>query len=223
MGVGHIWSLLVTFYLEKVLTSGIYGCNFALGNQRRARPYGRCSLFLYLIYNICMKIYLKRYYGDYMITMSVMTVMSDDDEVMMECEAREMKFADYTKAFEGSSKCCLAVGTFAAKTKSTALSPFHLTIMCSPGHHCCRFSWDVYREARVNTVLVGDVDIPLSALDLPRDGSIGGDVLETIKHRKPLTRQQETFETLEQLLCKAYIGGEKITVTVDNDGMIYSR
>lgn len=169
-----------------------------------------------------MKIYLKRYYGDCMITMSVMTVMSDDGMVMMECEAREPAFAEYKKAFEGSSKYCLAAGTFDAKTKSTTLSPFHLTIMCSPGHRCCRFSWDEAKQTLFNTVLIGIVDIPLSALDIQQDGSIGGDVLERIRRRR-LICQQETFKTLERLLYQAYINNEKITVTVDNDGMIYPR
>jgi hypothetical protein len=145
-----------------------------------------------------MKIVLERYYGDWRITKSVMTVTGEDAEILLRCEAREPRFAQYIEAFPGCSRCCLACGEFACKVVATEMSPMTLTVVKSPGHRCCRIGWDYVAQVKANTVLVGESDG--YELDEYRD----------------IVRSKETFDRLTALVYQAYATGEKISLEVKN-------
>ena len=163
-----------------------------------------------------MKIILERYYGDWRVTKSVMRVVENvetqrdgslaggaledgsSQRLLLECEAREPKFAQYVKAFPGCSKCCLACGTFACKVVSTELSPMTVSVVKSPGHHGCRIGWDYLAQVRANMVLVGE-----------------SDGYENPEFRD-IIRSKETFERLEKLVYAAYAEGERIEMEVRN-------
>ena len=152
-----------------------------------------------------MRIVLERYYGDNSITRSVMKVFgkgtgSDDSErLLLACESREPRFADYTEAFPGSAKCCLAVGVFPCKVVATDFCPMTLTVIKSPGHRCCRIGWDDVAQVRTNMVLVGESD--------------GSELPEW----RELVNQRETFEKLTALVYRAYGTGEEIFIEIDNE------
>ena len=145
-----------------------------------------------------MKIILERYYGDWRITKSVMTVYAESDTVLLRCEAREPRFAQYREAFPRCSKCCLACGVWSCKVMSTQFSPMTLTVVKSPGHRSCRIVWDDLAQVRANCVLVGMSD----GYEQPEF--------------RDLIHQRETFERLTQLVYRAYVKGEPITLEVKN-------
>lgn len=154
-----------------------------------------------------MKIVLERYYGDWRITKSVMTVFADGavdgasevaPRVLLRCEAREPRFAQYVEAFPGCSKCCLACGEFDCKVLATDMSPMTLTVIKSPGHRCCRIGWDYVAQVKSNTVLVGESD--------------GHEVEEY----RDMVHSKEVFERLEALVYGAYASGERIRLVVRN-------
>lgn len=148
-----------------------------------------------------MKIVLERYYGDWRITKSVMTVVGEEGEMLLRCEAREPRFAQYVEAFPGCSKCCLACGEFECKVMATEMSPMTVTVVKSPGHRCCRIGWDDVAQVKANTVLVGESDG--YELDEYRD----------------IVHSRETFERLTKLVYRAYATGEQIRLVVKNKVM----
>ncbi len=157
-----------------------------------------------------MRIILERYYGDWRITKSVMTVYAESQEnpdgfdgsersaPLLRCEAREPRFAQYVEAFPGCSKCCLACGVWFCKVMATEFSPMTLTVVKSPGHRSCRIVWDDLAQVRANSVLVGMSD----GYELPE--------------YRDLVRQRETFDRLTQLVYRAYVSGEPIVLEVKN-------
>lgn len=148
-----------------------------------------------------MKIVLDRYFGNDRGTKSVLYVTDNDGEVLMQCEAREPRFADYAEAFKGCSSYCLAVGEYPCKPFSTVQSPMTLTVVKSPGHRCTRFGWDECKQMRMNTILVGEADED----DAP--------------YRK-LYNQREVFDRLTRLVYRAYIAEESITLEVTNESTL---
>ncbi len=145
-----------------------------------------------------MKIVLERYYGDWRITKSVMTVVGEDGKVLLQGEAREPRFAQYVEAFPGCSKCCLACGVFALKVMGTEMSPMTLTAVKSPGHRCCRIGWDYTAQVKPNTVLVGEPD--------------GREEEEF----RDLVRSKEVFDQLTALVYQAYAMDEPMWLEVKN-------
>lgn len=145
-----------------------------------------------------MKIILERYYGDWRTTKALMRVESEEGRVLLRCEAREPRYAQYTEAFHGCSRCCLAEGVFGLKVVATELSPMTLTVVKSPGHRCCRIGYDDVAQVKANRVLVGESD----GYDLPE--------------YRDLVNQEETFRRLESLVYAAYVRGEAMTLEVTN-------
>lgn len=145
-----------------------------------------------------MKIVLERYYGDWRITKSVMTVVEEDGEELLRCEAREPRFAQYVEAFPGCSRFCLACGRWRCKVVATDMSPMTLTVVKSPGHRCCRIGWDYTAQVRANMVLVGESD--------------GNENEEW----RDIVRSRETFERLTQLVYHAFGTDEEIWLEVGN-------
>jgi len=127
-----------------------------------------------------------------------MWVMSEDDKVLLRCEAREPRYAQYREAFPGCSRCCLAEGHFLCKIVATDLSPMTLTLVKSPGHRCCRFGYDELSQVKFNTVLVGQSD----GYDLPE--------------YRDMIHQRETFDQLTELVYGAYVRHEAVTLEVRN-------
>lgn len=145
-----------------------------------------------------MIIRLTRFFGNALVTKSAMVVMSDEGRVLMECEAREPRYADYEEAFAGSASCCLARGRWKCKVMSTPLSPMTLTIVKSPGHRSCRIGWDFERQVKQNMILVGESD--------------GEDDVEW----REICRQEATFKKLERLVYEAFAMGEDIWLVITN-------
>lgn len=149
-----------------------------------------------------MKIVLERYYGDWRVTKDRMRVESESGEVLLSCEAREPRFAQYREAFPGCSKYCLACGVFALKVVSTEMCPMTLTLIKSPGHRCCRIGWDEVAQVKLNMVLVGE-----------SDG-------EEDEEFRDLVRQKEVFDRLTELVYQAFGREEEMWIEV-KDLVVY--
>lgn len=147
-----------------------------------------------------MHIYITRYYGDQKSTKSRMKVLDHHTgKVLLKCEAREPAFCDYSTLFKGCSQYCLPVGQYAAKIKSTDISPMTIVILNASGHKACRIGWSALHQSKSNEILIGIPD------DYPKP-----------KWRQ-IYFQEETFRKLEKLCYDAFYKREDITVTVTND------
>jgi len=144
-----------------------------------------------------MNIILTRQYGDERVTKSLVRVEDEAGKVLMECEAREPRFADYEEAFPGCAKYCLAVGTYECKVKATELSPMTVIVPRSPGHRSTRIGWDPWKQTSMNTILLGMADESTLALEYQK-----------------IKLQQETFQKFEELVYRAYVNEEGIRLTV---------
>ena len=145
-----------------------------------------------------MKIILRRLYGDDRVTKSQMTVESDGGEVLMQCEAHEPRYADYTEVFPGCSRYCLAVGTWPCRVKATAQSAMTVIVPRSPGHRSTCIGWDEWKQWSQNVILIGM-----------------GDEETDIQYRR-LREQKETFRRFERLVYRAYTAEEKIIISIKN-------
>ena len=124
---------------------------------------------------------------------------SDDSErLLLACESREPRFADYREPFAGCSKYCLAEGTFRCKPVATDISPMTLTVIKSPGHRCYRIGWDEVAQVRQNWLLVGESD----GYELPE--------------YREIVHQRKIFERLTQLVYQAYVREEEFWLEVRN-------
>lgn len=145
-----------------------------------------------------MDIIVERYYGDENVTKSHFRVESEQGECLLRCECREVMFANYQEAFEGCSKCCLAEGVWECRIKATLLSAMTVSIFRSPGHRSTNILWDERRQAKANTILIGQ-----------------GDGEPEAEWRR-MKNQQEMFGRFERLVYQAYAAGEKIMLRVIN-------
>lgn len=148
-----------------------------------------------------MHFILTRYYGSANITKSTFQVFASQDESqkpLLECEAREISFKDYSDSFPGASHYCLPTGTFALKLRPTVFSPFTPYLTHCPAHRGDSIGWraDVQKQARA--ILLGASDGGLQPL-------------------RRLIRQKATYDALVQIMEKTLISGEAITLTVRND------
>lgn len=146
-----------------------------------------------------MKVVLTRYYGDDVLTKSRMWVLDEDGTELMQCEAREARFVEYTEYFKGCSKVCLPVGVFEGRVVGGEMSPVTLGVMGAPGHRGLRFAYSVTAQARVGAVLVGV-----------------SDGYEDVKWRR-MVDEERTFMRLVELLYGVYLRGERIEVEVRNE------
>lgn len=146
-----------------------------------------------------MNIIINRRYGDDTVTKSLVRVESEEGKVLMECEAREPRFADYSEAFPGCSKYCLAVGTFECKVKATEQSAMQVIVPRSPGHRSTRIGWDPWKQQSMNMILLGMGDA------------------EMLPEYHKIRLQQETFRRFERLVYRAFTAEERIRLTVVND------
>lgn len=141
-----------------------------------------------------MKVKLIRYFGNDAVTKSLLVVDAAGER--FECEARETQFRSYTEPFAGSRTFCLPEGRLMGRIRSTLVSPLTLCIGRTLRSCCTLVAYDEKRESKAGYILVGKADKSISP------------------EERCLHSQKETFETLSDLLRKAYAKGESVDVEV---------
>ena len=145
-----------------------------------------------------MQLFLTRYYGDANITKSKLT-FKVRDRTVLECEAREAAYRDYSAPFPRHSFYCLPTGTHRCYITSTANNRFCLCLAGVPGHKGNMIYIDPERQFHVGAILIG---YALSSIPA--------------KWRK-LNGHEALKEKFAELLEEQLREGEKITIEVRND------
>ena len=142
-------------------------------------------------------IVLKRYYGDYNVTKSALTV-EDDGKVLFKCEARELGFVDYTddERRHGIQYKCLPRGVFPLKVVTM---PFNEA--CLKTHHT---------HTHKGTVIYGDVDEPRKSNTV-----LIGFANQAVAERwRKLERVEECRDRFNELIASLW--GEEFRLVINN-------
>jgi len=144
---------------------------------------------------------LIRQFGDNKMTCSKLQVFANENpQMLMECDANEERWKDYTDYFPGCSNFCLPKGEFEVKLKSSKYSGMTVSATHSPGHNGTMFGYEYTRQTKHGVVLIGvrDDQEPES----PEEW-----------HDSMLTKQKETFERFNELVYR-YALTEKNKIVV---------
>ena len=148
-----------------------------------------------------MVIKLKRYYGDELVTKSVMEVfMEGEDTPRLTCEAREVRFKDYAETFAGASRYCLPRGKWRLTCGCTKFGTMTLRVAKCPGHRCVLLGYDVFRQAVNGMVCMGRVVNP-----------------EAPAEERVIDGGMEVYEELERLVYEAYGNAEDFSIEITNE------
>lgn len=142
-----------------------------------------------------MNLLLTRYYGDANITKSKLTI-SIGDNTLMECEAREFAYRDYTEIFPQCSFHCLPTGVYHCVISSHEDNPSCLRILDAPGHRGAKMYIDARHEKKAKDVLLGFANPNVAP-----------------KNRR-LERLEEARTQFLGVLYRHW--GEQYTLTIDN-------
>lgn len=93
---------------------------------------------------------MTRIYGDANRTVSRLTIEGTD----FECQAEELRYADYSEKFPGCSAFCLPAGVHECVCRSTEFSPLTLMVRKCAGHRCTPVGWSERKRRMVNAVIV---------------------------------------------------------------------
>ncbi len=160
-----------------------------------------------------MVIKLHRYYGDELITKSVMEVFLDGEEVpRMVCEAREAAYRDYAETFAGASRYCLPVGRWQMKVGRSPYSPMGLRVAKCPGHRQVYIGHRWSKQCVEGEVLIGE---PVFHYYTDEDGN----QVEYPKKRR-IENGEEVFEKLNALVYEAFRREEEFYIEIDNEEII---
>ncbi|MBQ0022505.1 MAG: hypothetical protein KBT29_04615 [Prevotellaceae bacterium] len=108
-----------------------------------------------------MKAILQRYYGDYNVTKSHFTLLTNDDKVLLQCEARELRYVDWENEKQpGSSYWCMPRGEFELRVASDPGNPLCYRVCGAVGHRSTKVCVDLasHDDRRFNRILLGFSD-----------------------------------------------------------------
>ena len=160
-----------------------------------------------------MVIKLHRYYGDELITKSVMEVfLEGEEEPRMVCEAREAAYRDYAETFAGASRYCLPVGRWQMKVGRSPYSPMGLRVSKCPGHRQVYIGHRWSKQCVEGEVLIGE---PVFHYYTDEDGN----QVEYPKKRR-MENGEEVFEKLNALVYEAFRREEEFYIEIDNEEII---
>ena len=167
-----------------------------------------------------MEIKLKRYYGDEVVTKSVMEVWMDGEESpRMVCEAREAAYRDYGESFAGASRCCLPRGRWRMKVGGSPYGPMGLRVARCPGHRCVWVGHRWSRQMMEGEVLVGEGVLPREwNVEEWGDDPVARERWERRKRR--LADGEETWRRLDGLVYEAWGRGEEFWMSVENEDVM---
>ncbi len=149
---------------------------------------------------MAMVIKLKRYYGDNLVTKSEMEVwLEGEGEPRLRCEAREVRYKDYTETFPGASRYCLPRGKWRLTCGSTKFGTMTLRVAKCPGHRCVLLGYDVFRQAVQGLVCMGKAVNP-----------------EAPAEERLIDGGMEVYEELEKLVYEAWGKSENFSIEIEN-------
>ena len=151
-------------------------------------------------YLIPMHILLNRYYGNPNITKSTFTA-TIDGKTVLECEARESAYCDYSAPFPRHSFFCLPTGTHRCFITSSAGNRFCLRVAGVSGHRGTKiYIENSAAQHHIKAVLLGYADPEVKP-----------------KWRR-LIKQDELRERFTELLSRQI--GEEISLEVRNESCV---
>ena len=146
-----------------------------------------------------MQLLLKRYFGGTTITKSTLTIWVNGRKVL-DLEARELAYREYTKKFAGSTHFCIPSGTFRMKGRSTQYGPMTLRTQRMPYHSDVAIGWDMFGDPDKNAIIVGISD---------------GDPDPMLRG---MVNSRQAFDQLTAYVYRTF--GQDVTLTVTNEDVL---
>ena len=151
-----------------------------------------------------MKAFLTRYYGDYNVTKSRFSLVADSGKVLLECEARELRYVDWENSKQdGASYWCMPRGEYELKVTSDVGNPLCYRVCGAIGHRNTKVSVDLTSkdDRRFNRILLGYSDGCADA------------------KRRCLCQKERCRDDLYAAVMRGITGDEKVTLVVSNEEM----
>jgi len=149
-----------------------------------------------------LHIKLSRYYGNRNVTKSRF-LMYYNDELVLECEARELGYKDYeeVQGQRGISYFCMQRGQFKLTFSHAPGNPVCLRLTGVIHHRGLKIYCDEANERCLNAILIGyaNENVPME--------------------RRKLERVKECKELFQKLMYKHY--QDKVDIEVTNDEVVY--
>lgn len=100
---------------------------------------------------------LTRYYGSPNITKSHLAI-AKDGQTLLQCEARELGYRDYSEPFRGSSKVCMPAGTHALRISTDIDTLVCLAVIRGGVHRGDKIITHTVKQKRKGYILIGNAD-----------------------------------------------------------------